>query len=81
MNLYLDGDDNGQKIASESAATLRGYKNFTDFLENCLDIKVVQYTVKPLTKSGDNYNSMVQAIDVKSIQNNGLHEVTFSKNL
>ncbi len=68
-------DDNEQELVKVSAQTSREYKNFTEFLEKCLNKRVVQYAVKPLTESGDNYNSVLHAIEVKSIQNNSSNEV------
>lgn len=40
-------------------------RNFGEFLEKCLKRKVIEYSLKPLTKPGDNYGSIMQAVDVK----------------
>lgn len=39
-------------------------KSFHEFLENCLGKKVSNYKLRPLTKPGDNYGSIMQALDV-----------------
>lgn len=39
-------------------------KDASTFLEKCLKKKVLRYTVKPLTKRGDNYNFQVQSLEV-----------------
>lgn len=78
VNLRLGGlvvGDNEQELVKVTTSTAREYKNLTEFLEKCLNKRVVQYAVKPLTESGDNYNSVLHAIEVKSIQNNSPNEV------
>lgn len=40
-------------------------KNFTQFLEENLKRRVLEYTFKPLTKPGDNYCGVVQSVEVK----------------
>lgn len=40
-------------------------RNFTEFLEKCLGRKVHDYTLRPLTKPGENYGSTMQSVDVK----------------
>lgn len=45
-------------------------RNFTEFLENCLTRRVLDYKLKPLTKPGDNYGSVMQSIDVKVARKN-----------
>lgn len=56
------------------------YRNFKEFLEKCLEKNVLQYTVRPLTKPGDNYNSMLQAIEVKSVRGNDSNDVSSAVN-
>lgn len=38
---------------------------FTEFLETCFGRKVIEYSMKPLTKAGDNYGSVLHAVEVK----------------
>lgn len=40
-------------------------RNFTEFLEKCLRQKICNYTLRPLTKPGDNYGSTMQSVEVK----------------
>lgn len=40
--------------------------NFNGFLEKCLGSKVLDYTIKSLTKPGDNYRSVVQLVEVRA---------------
>ncbi|XP_055309442.1 uncharacterized protein LOC129573174 [Sitodiplosis mosellana] len=42
-------------------------KEFGKFLEKCLNQKVLDYTLKSLTKPGDNYGSIMQSVDVEVI--------------
>lgn len=50
---------------SDQCEALCEIKDFTEFLEKCLDRKVLEYTLKPLTKPGDNYGSVMQSVEVK----------------
>lgn len=65
---------------SEQARPLSEIRNFTDFLEKCLERKVLDYTLKPLTKPGDNYGAVLQSVDVKVVGNKGRDEVSFEMN-
>lgn len=49
-------------MSAESSCNIR---NFTEFLEICLQQKVLRFTLKPLTKPGDNYGSTMQSVDVE----------------
>lgn len=40
-------------------------KNLNGYLEECLGKPVLEYSLEPLTKPGDNYGSELRAIDVK----------------
>lgn len=40
-------------------------RNFGEFLEYRLERKIIEYSLKPLTKPGDNYGSIMQAVVVK----------------
>lgn len=57
------------------AAATVGIRNFTEFLEQNLKKKVLEYTLKPLTKPGDNFGAVVQAVDVKVVKNNENNDV------
>lgn len=50
---------------SDQVCPLCEIKEFDKFLEKCLEQKVLNYTLKPLTKPGDNYGSIMQSVDVK----------------
>lgn len=67
-------DSNDIKM-SEQTKPLSEIRNFTEFLEKCLERKVLSYTLKPLTKPGDNYGAVLQSVDVKVVGNNGIDEV------
>lgn len=45
-------------------------KNFNEFLEKCLEYKVLNYTIRALTKAGDNYRGVVQSVEVRADNNN-----------
>lgn len=49
--------------------------NFMEFLEISLKQKIVEYTLKPLTVAGDNYGSIMQAVDVKVAKVNLLRHI------
>lgn len=42
-------------------------RNFTEFLERNLNRKVLEYTLKSLTKPGDHFGAIVQAVNVKVV--------------
>lgn len=50
---------------SDQVQPLCEIKNFSEFLEKCLGRKVLDYTLKRLTKPGDNYGSIMQSVDVE----------------
>lgn len=50
-------------------------REFHKFLEQCLKRKVLNYNLKALTKPGDNYGSVMQAVDVKVAGLNDFSEV------
>lgn len=50
-------------------------RRFPEFLEKCLGQTVLDYTLKPLTKPGDNYGSILQAVEVKVAKNTNSNEV------
>lgn len=43
--------------------------NFVEFLEKSLSLKVLAYTLEPLTKPGENYGSVMQLVEVKVVEN------------
>lgn len=48
---------------------------FFEFLESALQRKVLEYTLSPLTKLGDNYSSILQALEVKTNKRNDSNQV------
>lgn len=50
-------------------------RNFVYFLENCLNRKVIDYSLKSLTKPGDNYGSLLAAVDVNVVSKSDSEEV------
>lgn len=50
---------------SDQVRPLCEIKEFVKFLETSLSKRVLDYTLKPLTKPGDNYGSIMQSLDVK----------------
>lgn len=50
-------------------ATSSEIRNFTEFLEKHLKRKVLNYTLKSLTKPGDNYGAILRSVDVKVAEN------------
>lgn len=50
-------------------------RRFPEFLEKCLGRTVLDYTLKPLTKPGDHYGSILQAVEVKVAKNTNSNEV------
>lgn len=57
---------------------LKNISEIIPFLEKSLNAKILDYTVAPLTKQGDNFGSTLLAINVKLIINDSIsHEVRF----
>lgn len=50
---------------NSSAHLDQSIREIEAFLQTNLKKKVLEFTVKPLTKPGDNFKSLVQAVDVK----------------
>lgn len=50
-------------------------KNLTELLEKSLKRKVISYSLKYLTKPGDNYGSVMQALSVVAAGKNGSIDV------
>lgn len=42
-------------------------KDFTRFLEECLGRKIVNYSIRRLTKPGENYGSVMLSVEVKMV--------------
>lgn len=66
---------------SEQSQALRDIRNFTEFLEKCLKRKVLEYTLQPLTKPGENYGSIMQWVKVKVAGVNSPSEVYLESNI
>lgn len=62
--LLENQSNNTPKKNSEFAQPFNEIKNIREFLEKSLKRKVLKYTTRPLTKPGDNYNSLLHAIKV-----------------
>lgn len=45
-----------------------------EFLENCLGKKIIDYSLQALTKPGDNYGSIIQALTVTLADNHSDNE-------
>lgn len=60
---------------SDQNQSLCKIRNFVEFLEICLKRKVLEYSLRPLTKPGDNYGGILQSVDVKVAANNDFEEV------
>lgn len=54
-------------------------KNFGEFLEKCLKQKIQSYSFRSLTKPGDNYGSVMHAVDIKLNENADANEVITEK--
>lgn len=61
---------------TEEIRPLSEIRNFTAFLEQHLNKKVLEYTLKPLTKPGDNFGAIVKSVDVKAVDNSDSDEVS-----
>lgn len=61
----------------EETRPLCHIRGFHKFLEQCLKRTVLNYTLKALTKPGDNYGSVMQAVDVKVAGINDSSEVNW----
>lgn len=46
------------------------------FLENTLRKKVLEYTLSPLTKKGENWAAILQAVEVKLVHSNDTQSST-----
>lgn len=72
-NLY---DINRQHLSGTSSQiTFSEIKYIKEFLEECLNMKVIDYTIKPLTKPGDNYGGVLQSIEVRAFESNDSDKV------
>lgn len=47
-------------------------KDFREFLEKSLKQKVLDYSIKPLTKNGDNFSGIIRSVDVKVAEVKGI---------
>lgn len=60
---------------SEQSQSTCKIRDFTEFLEKCLGRKVLEYTLEPLTKPGDNYGSMMLSVEVRVAEINDFNQV------
>lgn len=60
---------------SDQSQTTCKIRDFTEFLEKCLGRKVLEYTLNPLTKPGDNYGSIMLSVEVKVAEINECNKV------
>lgn len=56
-------------------------KEFAQFLEKSLQRKVLEYSIKPLTKPGDNFGAILQSVDVKVGNDSKPVSLTYSLNI
>lgn len=54
---------------------LKELKKFPQFLETIFGRKVSNFTLNAITKAGDNYNSLLQSLELKLMKNNHSDEV------
>lgn len=62
QNYRLYGCSHSDKMSEQNQCKI---KHFIEFLENRLQKKVINFTMKQLTKPGDNYGSTIQSVDVE----------------
>lgn len=60
---------------SEDNASICEINDFAEFLEKCLNRNILDFTLKPLTKPGDNYRSIMQLVEVQVSEKNGCAKV------
>lgn len=60
---------------SSQSGSLCEIKDFTGFLEKCLGRKIVEYSLKPLTKPGENYGSVMLSVEVKLVDDDENNKV------
>lgn len=70
VNFVADADPVGIDTIAED--DIEGFKAF---LENRLQRKVLNYTLNPFTKLGDNWSSTLLALEVKLIDRNDSYQV------
>lgn len=61
-------------MSDQSQSTCK-IRDLTEFLEKCLGRKVLEYTLNPLTKPGDNYGSIMLSVEVKVAEINECNKV------
>lgn len=69
VNFIADADPVGIDTADDD---IEGFK---EFLENRLERKVLNYTLNPFTKLGDNWSSRLLALEVILIDRNDSYQV------
>lgn len=60
---YLNWSKNSVKMSANGKKSYE-IKGLTSMLEKCLKRKVISYSLKCLTKPGDNFGSCMQSLDV-----------------
>lgn len=73
--LLVSGEDDILLEQTSEKVPSTEIKLFTEFLENSLNSKVLHYNIKPLTKPGDNFGAILQAVDVQLFD--GFQKVSF----
>lgn len=70
VNFVADADS----VSTDTIAD-ENIEGFKAFLENRLQRKVLNYTLNPFTKLGDNWSSTLLALEVKLIDSNDSYQV------
>lgn len=66
-----------RKMPSDQNRQLFEIRKFPEFLEKCLGREILDYQLKPLTKPGDNFGSVMQSVTVKVAGKTKSDEVSF----
>lgn len=64
-------------MPSDQDRKLFEIRKFSEFLEKCLGRTVLDYQLKPLTKPGDNFGSVMQSVAVEVAGKNKNDDVSF----
>lgn len=54
----------------ETIQPISQIRYITEFLERHLNRKVLEYSLKDLTKPGDNFGSVIQSLDIRVAERN-----------
>lgn len=70
-----------RNVSRESKTEMTNYpikiRNFTQFLNQYFDNRVINYTMKPLTKLGDSFGGILQFVNIQLLRQNNSDEVSF----